>query len=66
MMKLDDQLKFDLASECDKTEKILRGFLTQSPDTDLGKRRVNVIPNEVVQRAKGFAVFTVIKGGLGL
>jgi len=63
MMKLDKQLTFSLEAECDKATKILSGFMhPHSPDTDIGQRKVNVIPNAVVKKAKGFAVFTVLKG----
>lgn len=63
MMQLDSKLVFDLPAECDKAAKILGGFMyTHPPDTEAGKRILNVIPNEVVRRAKGFAVFTVLKG----
>jgi hypothetical protein len=63
MMKLDKQLTFSLEAECDKATKILSGFMhPHSPDTDVGQRKVNVIPNAVVKKAKGFAVFTVLKG----
>lgn len=62
-MKLDRQLTFSLEAEVDKAAKILSGFMhAHSPDTDVGRRKLNVIPNEVVKRAKGFAVFTVLKG----
>jgi len=64
MMKLDRQLTFSLEAEVDKAAKILSGFMhAHSPDTEVGRRKLNVIPNEVVKRAKGFAVFTVLKGG---
>lgn len=66
MMKLDKQLTFSLEAECDKATKILSGFMhPHSPDTDVGQRKVNVIPNAVVKKAKGFAVFTVLKVGFG-
>lgn len=62
MMALDNALQFDLPAECDKAAKILQGFLHTHADTDVGKRRLNVIPPEVIQRAKGLAIFTVLKG----
>lgn len=64
MMQLDSKLVFSLPAECDKAAKILAGFMhPHSPDTDVGSRMLNVIPNAVVKKAKGFAVFTVLKAG---
>jgi hypothetical protein len=67
MMRLDEQLTFSLEAECDKATKILSGFMQPySPRVEAERRKLNAIPNEVVKRAKGFAVFTVLKGESGL
>lgn len=68
MMSLDNKLQFDLGAECDKAARILEGFLhpfgsQQLRETEVGKRKLNTIPGEVIKRARGLAVFTVLKGG---
>ncbi|GAA5990239.1 hypothetical protein JCM10908_005889 [Rhodotorula pacifica] len=51
---------FKLENECDKSAKILASFLAdpQHPESAL-----NAIPKEVLRRAKGLAIFTVLKAG---
>lgn len=63
MMALDQKLTFNLPTECEKTAKILQGFLHAHPaDTDVAKRRLNTIPKEVISNAHGLCVMTVWKG----
>ncbi|KAG8946057.1 hypothetical protein FRC03_001510 [Tulasnella sp. 419] len=57
-MKLTTPLPQPLPQECIKATKILRSFLTPArtgPD--------KVIPRHVLQNARGFALFTVMKAG---
>lgn len=51
---------FKLENECEKSAKILASFLAdpQHPESAL-----NAIPKEVLRRAKGLAIFTVLKAG---
>ncbi|CAG8533141.1 9022_t:CDS:2 [Funneliformis mosseae] len=49
----------DLATECKKAAKILNSFI----DPIEAKGPDKVIPQTVLQNAKGFAIFTVIKAG---
>ncbi|CAI2167793.1 11854_t:CDS:1 [Funneliformis geosporum] len=49
----------DLAAECKKAAKILNSFI----DPIEAKGPDKVIPQSVLQKAKGFAIFTVIKAG---
>ncbi|KAJ9113903.1 hypothetical protein QFC19_000097 [Naganishia cerealis] len=57
-------LSFTLEAEAARAEHILHAFLSPPPNPYVGKIAVmNRIPREVVARAKGFAVFTVIKAG---
>ncbi|CAB4411971.1 unnamed protein product [Rhizophagus irregularis] len=49
----------DLAEECKKAAKILNSFI----DPVAAKGPDKVIPPNVLQKAKGFAIFTVIKAG---
>ncbi|GAA5833110.1 hypothetical protein JCM11251_006519 [Rhodosporidiobolus azoricus] len=53
-------LNFKLENEVEKAAKILQSFLAdpQHPESAL-----NSIPKEVLARAKGFAIFTVLKAG---
>jgi lipid-binding SYLF domain-containing protein len=57
-------ISFTLEAEATRAQRILHTFLSPPPNPYVGKIAVmNRIPREVVQRAKGFAVFTVIKAG---
>ncbi|RIA94693.1 DUF500 and domain-containing protein [Glomus cerebriforme] len=49
----------NLAEECKKAAKILNSFI----DPVAAKGPDKVIPSNVLQKAKGFAIFTVIKAG---
>ena len=58
------QVSFTLEAEATRAEAILKAFMAPPPNPYVGKIAVmNRIPREVVQRAKGFAVFTVVKAG---
>ncbi|ORY69446.1 hypothetical protein BCR35DRAFT_308034 [Leucosporidium creatinivorum] len=51
---------FKLENECTKSAKILQSFLA---DPNHPESALNSIPREVLARAKGFAIFTVLKAG---
>ncbi|KAL7420738.1 hypothetical protein Q5752_004689 [Cryptotrichosporon argae] len=51
---------FSLPGESQKAAKILRGFLA---DPSTPSTALNAIPKAVLQRAKGLAVFTILKAG---
>ncbi|WFD38451.1 uncharacterized protein MJAP1_001404 [Malassezia japonica] len=56
------QTGFSLPSECNRAAKILKNFLADPshPDTIMSS-----IPKRVLMRAKGLAIFTVVKAGMG-
>ncbi|CCM01226.1 uncharacterized protein FIBRA_03274 [Fibroporia radiculosa] len=57
-MKLNTPLPQPLPKECDKAAKIFKSFV------DSGNNGLDgVIPRSVLQNAKGFAIFTIIKAG---
>ncbi|CAG8818360.1 28240_t:CDS:2, partial [Racocetra persica] len=56
---VNSPLPTDLASECRKAAKILNSFI----DPVAAKGPDKVIPPNILQKAKGFAIFTVIKAG---
>nr|CAG8581117.1 14395_t:CDS:10 [Entrophospora candida] len=56
---VNSPLPTDLAGECKKASKILNSFI----DPVAAKGPDKVIPPNILQRAKGFAIFTVIKAG---
>lgn len=51
---------FKLENECEKASKTLASFLA---DPDHPESALNSIPKAVLQRAKGLAIFTVLKAG---
>ncbi|POY73418.1 hypothetical protein BMF94_3756 [Rhodotorula taiwanensis] len=51
---------FKLENECEKSAKILASFLA---DPRHPESALNAIPKEVLARAKGLAIFTVLKAG---
>ncbi|KAM0786304.1 hypothetical protein ACM66B_001782 [Microbotryomycetes sp. NB124-2] len=51
---------FKLENECVKAARILQTFLA---DPAHPESALNAIPKEVLRRAKGFAIFTVLKAG---
>ncbi|BGP26000.1 actin cortical patch component Lsb4 [Rhodotorula toruloides] len=51
---------FKLEAECTKAARILQSFLA---DPAHPESALNSIPKEVLHRAKGFAIFTVLKAG---
>ncbi|CAG8483181.1 11370_t:CDS:10, partial [Dentiscutata heterogama] len=56
---VNSPLPTDLAGECRKAAKILNSFI----DPIAAKGPDKVIPPNILQKAKGFAIFTVIKAG---
>ncbi|KAF0436576.1 DUF500-domain-containing protein [Gigaspora margarita] len=56
---VNSPLPTDLAGECRKAAKILNSFI----DPIAAKGPDKVIPPTILQKAKGFAIFTVIKAG---
>ncbi|CAG8550351.1 1553_t:CDS:10 [Paraglomus brasilianum] len=56
---VNSPLPTDLAGECRKAAKILNSFI----DPVVAKGPDKVIPPNILQKAKGFAIFTVIKAG---
>lgn len=52
--------KFTLPGEADKAAKILEAFLA---DPDRPESALNAIPKAVLQRARGLAIFQVLKAG---
>ncbi|KAJ8084368.1 hypothetical protein PM082_003137 [Marasmius tenuissimus] len=57
-MKFNTPLPQPLPKECDKAAKIFRSFVDRSNNGLDG-----VIPREVLENAKGFAIFTIVKAG---
>ncbi|KAF9152743.1 hypothetical protein BG015_004798 [Linnemannia schmuckeri] len=55
-VKINSPLPKDLAGECKKASKILNAFIA-------AKGIDNIIPPNILSRAKGLAIFTVIKAG---
>ncbi|KAF9298367.1 hypothetical protein BGZ88_007020 [Linnemannia elongata] len=58
-VKINSPLPKDLAGECKKASKILNAFI----DPVAAKGIDNIIPPNILSRAKGLAIFTVIKAG---
>ncbi|KAF9425524.1 hypothetical protein BGZ94_007450, partial [Podila epigama] len=58
-IKLNSPLPKDLAGECKKASKILNSFV----DPIAAKGIDNIIPPDILSKAKGLAIFTVIKAG---
>lgn len=58
-MKLTTPLPQPLQKECTKATNIFKNFVTSG-----GDGLDEVIPRSVLQQAKGFAIFTVVKAGL--
>ncbi|KAI8603321.1 hypothetical protein EDD21DRAFT_369405 [Dissophora ornata] len=58
-VKINSPLPKDLAGECKKASKILNSFI----DPIAAKGLDNVIPSDILSKAKGLAIFTVIKAG---
>ncbi|KAG0209334.1 hypothetical protein BGX33_005676 [Mortierella sp. NVP41] len=58
-VKLNSPLPKNLAGECKKASKILNAFV----DPVAAKGIDNIIPHDILARAKGLAIFTVIKAG---
>ncbi|PKI84407.1 hypothetical protein MVES1_001776 [Malassezia vespertilionis] len=56
----DLQSGFSLPSECNRAARILRNFLT---DPEHPETINSTIPKSVLMRAKGLAIFTIVKGG---
>ncbi|KAG9287469.1 hypothetical protein G9A89_023841 [Geosiphon pyriformis] len=56
---VNSPLPTDLGGECRKASKILNGFI----DPIAAKGPDKVIPSNILQKAKGFAIFTVVKAG---
>ncbi|KAH7034133.1 actin cortical patch component Lsb4 [Linnemannia elongata] len=56
-VKINSPLPKDLAGECKKASKILNAFIVAAKGID------NIIPPNILSRAKGLAIFTVIKAG---
>ncbi|TIB82891.1 DUF500-domain-containing protein [Wallemia mellicola] len=54
------ELDFSLPRECDKSADILKSFLANPDDPSSA---LNSIPKAVLQRAKGLAVFRIVKAG---
>uniref|UniRef100_A0A8H7YAK8 Ysc84 actin-binding domain-containing protein n=1 Tax=Psilocybe cubensis TaxID=181762 RepID=A0A8H7YAK8_PSICU len=57
-MKLTNPLPQPLPKECEKAAKIFKSFVTSGNNGLDG-----VIPREILERAKGFAIFTIVKAG---
>ncbi|GAA5929141.1 hypothetical protein JCM1841_005148 [Sporobolomyces salmonicolor] len=53
-------VSFKLENECAKAAKILQSFLA---DPNHPESALNAIPKAVLMKAKGFAIFTVLKAG---
>ena len=58
-MGFNSPLPQDLADECRKAAKILRQFII--PDRDFGPDKY--IPHDILARARGLVVLTVVKAG---
>ncbi|KAH8835851.1 hypothetical protein DL96DRAFT_1666466 [Flagelloscypha sp. PMI_526] len=56
-MKFNSPIPQTLPKECEKASKIFRSFVSRSSGLD------NIIPLHVLERAKGFAIFSVFKAG---
>ena len=60
-MGLNNPLPSDLVSECQKATRILEKFVPTGKAS--GKGPDQLIPADILQRARGFAILTVIKAG---
>ncbi|KAF9314928.1 hypothetical protein BG003_003658 [Podila horticola] len=58
-IKINSPLPKDLAGECKRASKILNAFI----DPIAAKGLDNIIPQDILSKAKGLAIFTVIKAG---
>ncbi|KAG0204960.1 hypothetical protein BGX28_003261 [Mortierella sp. GBA30] len=58
-VKINSPLPKDLAGECKKASKILNAFI----DPIAAKGIDNIIPSDILSKAKGLAIFTVVKAG---
>ncbi|KAF9333748.1 hypothetical protein BG006_003196 [Podila minutissima] len=58
-IKINSPLPKDLAGECKRASKILNAFI----DPVAAKGLDNIIPPDILSKAKGLAIFTVIKAG---
>ncbi|KAG0013403.1 hypothetical protein BGZ80_011102 [Entomortierella chlamydospora] len=57
--KINSPLPKDLAGECKKASKILNAFI----DPIAAEGIDNIIPPDILLKAKGLAIFTVVKAG---
>ncbi|KAF9345693.1 hypothetical protein BGX26_002866 [Mortierella sp. AD094] len=57
--KINSPMPKDLAGECKKASKILNAFI----DPIAAQGVDNIIPNDILLKAKGLAIFTVVKAG---
>ncbi|KAF8965174.1 hypothetical protein BGZ46_000629 [Entomortierella lignicola] len=57
--KINSPMPKDLAGECKKASKILNQFI----DPIAAQGVDNIIPNDILLKAKGLAIFTVVKAG---
>ncbi|KAG0369346.1 hypothetical protein BGX24_002463 [Mortierella sp. AD032] len=58
-MKMNSPLPKDLAGECKRASKILNAFV----DPIAAKGVDNIIPTDILSKAQGLAIFTVVKAG---
>ncbi|KAK5814931.1 hypothetical protein F5H01DRAFT_206141 [Linnemannia elongata] len=58
-MKMNSPLPKDLAGECKRASKILNAFV----DPIAAKGVDNIIPADILSKAQGLAIFTVVKAG---
>ncbi|KAF9923773.1 hypothetical protein FBU30_006181 [Linnemannia zychae] len=58
-MKMNSPLPKDLAGECKRASKILNAFI----DPIAAKGVDNIIPPDILSKAQGLAIFTVVKAG---
>ncbi|KAG0041330.1 hypothetical protein BGZ83_001997 [Gryganskiella cystojenkinii] len=58
-MKMNSPLPKDLAGECKRASKILNSFI----DPIAAKGVDNIIPSDILSKAQGLAIFTVVKAG---
>ncbi|KAI8599652.1 hypothetical protein EDD21DRAFT_379261 [Dissophora ornata] len=58
-MKMNSPLPKDLAGECKRASKILNAFV----DPIAAKGVDNIIPPDILSKAQGLAIFTVVKAG---
>ncbi|KAH8114407.1 DUF500-domain-containing protein [Phellopilus nigrolimitatus] len=54
---------FSLPGEAEKAARILQSFLGEQSDPEQPESALNAIPKAVLQRARGLAVFQVLKAG---